>query len=386
MTPKSADIVIIGAGVVGASIAYHLTQMAAKNVIILEKEALPATGSTCKANGGIRAQFATEINILLSLKSMEILDSLDEEMKEQVGYIKAGYLFMTARKENWKILQNLLRIQEKLGVPVKMLQKSEIEDKTSYAFTQDILGGSFGQNDGFIDSNGLAAAFLKAAIKKGARIFLETEVTGIEVSKRMIRGVKTSKGFIKSGVVVNAAGPYASLVADLAGVKLPVEPVRRHVGLTGKASFLPQRIPMTVDYDTGLVIRKEGPAVAICCADPSEKPGFDTSVDRKFFEFISDKILKRFPILEKAGMDTKKSWAGLYARTPDNHAILGKVEEVDGFYLANGFSGHGVMHSPAVGFVLSELVVKGRAESLDISCLSLQRFKEGKLLQEKTVL
>jgi len=386
MIPRSADIIIIGAGVVGSSIAYHLTQLGAKDIILLEKESLPATGSTAKANGGIRAQFATEINILLSLKSMEILDSLNEEMREQAGYIKAGYLFMASKKENWKTLQDLFEIQTKLGVSVQKLSRSEIEEKVLYAFSKDILGGTFGQNDGFIDSNGLATAFLKAAMKKGARLFLETEVEGFQISGKNVIAVKTSKGDIKLKVVINAAGPYAAQVALMAGIKLPVEPIRRHVGLTGRADFLPQRIPMTIDYDTGLVIRKEGPAVAICCADPSEKRGFDITVDRKYFEFISDKILKRFPILETAGMDTKKSWAGLYAQTPDCHAILGKVEEVHGFYLANGFSGHGLMHSPAVGLVLSELIVKGKEESLDISCLNLKRFKKGKLLHEKTVL
>lgn len=386
MIPRSADIVIIGAGVVGASIAYHLTKLGAQDTIILEKESLPAAGSTAKANGGIRAQFATEINILLSLKAMEILNSLDEEMKEQVEYIKAGYLFMASKQRNWKTLQSLYEIQKRLGVSVQKLSRREIEEKAAYTFTQDILGGTFGPDDGFIDPNGLATAFLKQAIKKGTRLFLETEATGIQVSRKNVVAVKTPKGEIKSKVVVNAAGPYAAKVAELAGVKLPLMPIRRHVGLTGKAPFLPRQIPMTIDYDTGLVIRKEGPAVAMCCADPSEKPGFDTSVDRRFFEFISEKVLKRFPLLEKAGIDTKKSWAGLYAQTPDCHAILGKVEEVQGLYLANGFSGHGLMHSPAVGLVLSELIVKGKEESLDISSLNLKRFKEGKLLKEKTVL
>jgi sarcosine oxidase subunit beta len=196
----------------------------------------------------------------------------------------------------------------------------------------------------------------------------------------------TDKGFIQSNIIINAAGPYASYVARMAEVEVPVVPIRRHVALTGVVDFLPRLITIKIYYDSGLVARREGPAISYACADDREKPGFDMSVDWRYFEFISPKIKKRFPVLDKVGIDTKKSWAGLYSVTPDHHPILGKVDQLNGFYLANGFSGHGVMHSSAVGLVLSELIISGRAESVDISSLSLKRFKEGKMLHEYTVL
>lgn len=386
MIPKYADAIVIGAGVIGASIAYHLTKLGVGDVVILEKEAMAGMGSTSKAPAGIRVQFATPINVRLSLKSMEILETLDEEMKEQVNYAKPGYLFMTAKRENWEILQELMKIQRKEGAEVREVSQAEIKEIAPYAFTDDLIGGTFGPKDGFINPTGLMNAFLGRALQKGARLFLEGEVVGIMTSRKKVKGVKTRHGEIKSEIVVNATGPYAALVAEMAGIKIPVVPIRRHVALTGKVDSLPRLIPMTIDYDTGLVIWRESHAIAIACADPDEKPGFDTSVDRKFFEFIAPKMFKRFPSLEKSGIDSRRSRAGLYEVTPDNHPILGSVDDVRGFYLANGFSGHGVQHAPAVGLLLSELIVNGKAESLDISSLSLKRFKEGKFLSEKTVL
>lgn len=384
--PSSADIVIIGAGIIGASIAYHLARLGCRDVVILDKEPQPGLGSTSKACGGIRAQFSTEINVRLSLLSMDILEAMDQAMKSRIQYIKPGYLFMTAREKNLRRLTQLGRLQNSLGAEVELLSADEIRRKAPYIDHRGLRGGSFGSRDGFVRALGMVEAFLSRALERGARLFLGAKVTELAISGCGIKSVVTPVGTIRCDRVINAAGPYAAEVARLAGVEIPVLPVRRHIAVTRPVDFLPPVIPMTIDYDTGLLIRREQQAVALACADVREKPGFDTAVDEAFFRFIRPKISARYPLLKPVGIDPERSWAGLYEVTPDNHPILGSCEGLPGFYLANGFSGHGIMHAPAVGQLMSELVLHGTTDGLDIGPLGLNRFRTGKLIHEHAVL
>lgn len=387
---RKYDVIIIGAGVIGCSIAYHLCKLGLTNVLLVEKEEFPGTGSTSKANGGIRAQFTTEINVRMSLLSMQLLDEMDEDMRSQSGYQKAGYLFMTADTVRLRQLDKNIRFQQQLGVSVDPLTKKEIAARVPFVKTDDLVGGSFGSRDGFIDPNGLTNALFTRTLAMGARCLNRTEVVDILRERRVgeraeVMGVKATAGDFLAEVVINCAGPLAHQIGKMAGVEVPVQAVRRQIAVTGPVDFMPRVIPMTIDADTGLLIRRDGDGVSLAYSIPDEPPGFNLKFDPEFVELVAPMMMQRFPILEPAGFNFSRCWAGCYEVSPDHHAILGE-SGVPGFLLCNGFSGHGVMHSLAAGLAMAELIVKGRAESIDIAPLSVWRFAEGKLLHEGAVL
>jgi sarcosine oxidase subunit beta len=247
-----------------------------------------------------------------------------------------------------------------------------------------VAGGTFGPRDGFIDPGRLANFFLREATGGGVRIRYGAEVTGAERDGAGFR-LQTGIGELRARVVVNAAGPWAKGLAALLGVALPVEPVRRHILITGPCPSLPPLIPMVIDADSGVLVRREGDRVLIAWSNPDESPGFNLQFDPDFAERIEAPLTRRFPDVADAGIDRRRSWAGLYEVTPDHHAILGACG-VPGFFLANGFSGHGVMHAPAAGRALAECIVHGQSRSVDISALSLSRFERGETIHETMVL
>ncbi|HEY6912079.1 MAG TPA: FAD-dependent oxidoreductase [Myxococcales bacterium] len=380
---ESCDIAIVGAGVIGCSVAFHLSRMGQRGVCILEREALPGTGSTSRANGGIRAQFTTGVNIAMSLASMEILDRLEEEIGEPPVYRKAGYLFLTGDPARARAMAAAAEFQRARGVSVDVLDEAGVRARAPWLDGR-VAGGTFGPRDGFIDPGRLTNFFLREATQRGVRIRYGAEVTGAERDGAGFR-LRTAAGDIRAQVVVNAAGPWAKGLAAMLGVALPVEPVRRHILLTGPCPSLPALIPMVIDADTGVLVRREGDRVLIAFSNPDEPPGFNLQFDPEFALRIADPLTRRFPAVAAAGIDRRRSWAGLYEVTPDHHAILGG-SGVPGFFLANGFSGHGVMHAPAAGRALAEQIVRGRSESVDVSPLSLSRFERGEAIHETMVL
>lgn len=374
------EVAIVGAGVIGCSAAFHLARAGQRGVVLLERENVPGAGSTAKANGGIRAQFTTEVNLAMSLASMEILDGLAGEIGEPGVYKKAGYLFLTSSAEKFAAMREAAGWQRARGVTVEVLDERGVRAKAPYA-AGAIAGGTYGSRDGFIDPGGLCNFFLREATRAGARILYGAEVTGIE------RGflLHTNAGEVRARVVVNAAGAWAKPLAAMLGVALPVEPVRRHLFMSGPCPALPALIPMTIDADTGVLVRREGERILIAWSNPDEPPGYNTQFDPSFVERFGEALERRFPLVAEAGIDLRRSWAGLYEVTPDHHAVLGE-SGVPGFLLANGFSGHGVMHSPAAGRAIAEIVTSGRSASVDIAPLSIARFARGELVHERMVL
>jgi glycine/D-amino acid oxidase-like deaminating enzyme len=379
------EVVVVGAGIVGSSIAYQLGALGQRGVCVVEKEGLPATGSTAKANGGIRAQFTTAINAAMSLASMEILDDLAGEIGEPPLYRKAGYLFVTGARERFETMAAAAEVQRSLGVAVELLDERRVRALAPYV-AGDVAGGTYGARDGFLDPGGLANFFLAGARRQGATVRFDCEVRGIERHGTGDFTLHTDAGEMGAAVVVNAAGPHAASIAAMLGVDVPVVPVRRHIVVSGPCPSLPRQIPMTVDADTGVLIRREGDRVVIAYSNPDEPPGFDMSFDPCFVERIVDPVERRFPAVAAAGVDLRKSWAGLYEVTPDHHAILGEAPSAPGFFLANGFSGHGVMHAPAAGRCVAELIVGGRSATVDIAPLALERFARGAAIHETMVL
>jgi len=381
---ESCEIAVVGAGVIGCSVAFHLARMGQKGVRLLEREPVPGAGSTSRANGGIRAQFTTEVNVAMSLASMEILDSLAEEIGEPPVYKKAGYLFLTGDPAKVQAMKSSADWQRARGVSVEVLDERAVRARVPWVAGR-IAGGTFGARDGFIDPGGLCNFFLREATRSGVEIRYGAEVSAIECASGAFR-LATAAGEVSARAVVNAAGPWARHLAQMLGVDLPVVPVRRHLLMTGPCPALPPLIPMTIDADTGVLVRREGERILIAYSNPDEQAGFNTTFDPAFGERIAGPLEERFPAVSDAGIDLRRSWSGLYEVTPDHHAVLGPAPEVPGFFLANGFSGHGVMHSPAAGRAIAELIVRGRSESVDISALSLDRFSRGTLIHEKMVL
>lgn len=385
MTPRH-DVLIIGAGVVGCSVAFHLSRLGVRRVALVERERVPASGSTSKANGGIRAQFTTAVNVAMSLRSMDILDALAPRLGEPPIYRKAGYLFFTASEERLAAMEQAVEFQRLLGVPVELLSGDEVRMRAPFVEGGDFVGGTFGERDGFLDPESLTGFFLREAARSGVEAVFGADVLAIRRAASGAFLVSTSVGEREAGVVVNAAGPWAAGVAAFAGVDLPVVPVRRHLLLTGPCATLPATIPMTIDADTAVLIRREGDRVLIAYSNPDEPAGFDTSFDPSFPERVVEPLERRFPLVAAAGLDLRHSWAGLYEVTPDHHAILGPAPGVPGFFLVNGFSGHGIMHAPAAGEAVAEWIAGGRATSVDVSPLAPDRFARGEGIQETMVL
>jgi sarcosine oxidase subunit beta len=384
---ETADVVIIGSGIVGSSVAYHLAQQECTNVLVIERDAHQGKGSTGKSMGGVRAQFSTPVNIQMSKYSIDFFSKFDEVVGHPADYRAHGYLFCATNEKHLAYLKGNRERQNALGVTnVEWVSPDDIVKMVPQLRVDDILGGTFCPTDGFVDPHSVMMGFMLKAREKGVRLWLETEVTGIEVDGRSIAGVHTTRGFVSTRIVVNAAGAWAARVAAMAGAELPVEPLRRQLVPTEPFDQLPQRFPMVIDMSTGFHFRREGKGILLAWNDPEETPGFKTDFDETFVEKILTRAASRVPVLAEAGVNPRRAWAGLYEMTPDHHAIIGPAPNVEGLYFVNGFSGHGVMHSPASGKIGADLILQGRSDLVDATQLSVDRFATGRLLEETAVL
>ncbi len=386
---QKAEIVIIGGGVVGASVAYHMTERGCSDVLILEREHSLGLGSTGKATGGVRAQFETDINIKLSLYSLDFFRDWDFDCE----YEPRGYLFLATDLAQLDFLKKCSERQRLLGYgEVEIVDAKTIADMIPGLNCDDITGGSFGPRDGFINPLAVLEGFMVAAAMKGARVRTSALVRSIDVEGGRVTGVRTSEGRLECEKVVVCSGAWARIVAATAGIDLPVEPQRRQIVWAKTANPLPPELPMVIDLSNGFHFRPgrdfhltadaaDGCDVIFAYPDPDEPASFSTDFDEAFIEKVAEMAAHRAPFLNGASIVYEKCRAGLYENTPDHHAILGGCE-VEGLYFANGFSGHGVMHSPATGSALAEIILHGKASFLDVSCLRLERFAQGELLHE----
>ena len=385
---QTADVVVVGGGIVGASVAWHLTEAGCRNVLILEREAHQGKGSTGKSMGGVRAQFATKPNIQMSLYSIPFYAAFEEHLGHPSGYRAQGYLFVATLPKHLEYLQTNQKLQKSLGLEqARMMSCEEIGAMVPELRCDDVLGGSFCPTDGFIDPYSAMVGFTQRACQQGAAIWRSTEVTGIQRDASGVTGVETSRGPVSTRVVVNAAGPWSSEVAALAGIPLPVEPMRRMLVPTEPFDGVSHRSPMVVDMSTGFHFRPESLGFLLAWNDPEEKTGFNTEFEPAFIEKVLTLAADRVPCFENLAVNPKRAWAGLYEMSPDHHAIIGPVAELRGFYCANGFSGHGAMHAPATGRIVADLIVSGETEVVgEIEVLSPARFAKGELLHETAVL
>ncbi|MBI3652423.1 MAG: FAD-binding oxidoreductase [Acidobacteria bacterium] len=383
----TAEVVIIGGGIVGSSVAYHLAEAGCTDVLIVEREEQQGMGSTGKSAGGVRAQFATPINIQMSLYSLKVFAQFAELTGGHTADYRAhGYLFIATTPRHLDSLRANRRIQNQYGVNnVEAISRETILEMVPQLYGEDILGGNFCPTDGFVDPNSVMSGFAARARELGVKTWLNTQVTGIEVESGRIKTVQTSRGTIATRQVVNAAGAWAQAIGRMVGVEIPVTPWRRQIVNTQPFDVLPNPLPMVIDMSNGFHFRRDGSGILMAWPDPDDQPQFTTRFDPDFIEEILIRAVKRVPCLVDAEVNPRRCWAGLYEVSPDHHAIIGVVPGVEGLVLVNGFSGHGVMHSPAAGRLAAEFVL-GKERFLDASPLSLTRFAEGKLLQETAVL
>ncbi len=377
--PNTAEVVVIGGGVMGASTAYHLAQHGGARVVLLEREPFFGQGATGRCAGGIRHQFGTAINIQLSIHSLRMLDEFEAETGQPALVRKCGYLFVLTREEDFAEFRQNLELQHSLGVMTEWLSGDEVRQLAAPGVFPDALAGTFCAQDGLADPNSVVMGYVNAARKRGAVCLTEVSVTGIEVSGDHVSGVTTHQGRIAARAVVNCAGPWSAAVGRMVGLELPVVPLRRQWLTTTPLPSLPPRFPFVIDFAQSLYFHPEGAGLLTGMSNPNETAGEDQSVDPDWELIHMEAAIKRMPLLERAGVASR--WAGLYEVTPDAHPLLGPTP-VDGFYLLTGFSGHGFMHGPIGGKLLAEMITLGRAQTLDVSALAYSRFAEGKTTRE----
>jgi len=385
---RTAEVVIIGGGIVGSSIAYHLTDAGCRNVLVLERETHQGKGSTGKSMGGVRAQFTTPVNIQMSLYSIPFYAAFDERLAHPAGYRPQGYLFVATKPAHLEYLQTNQKLQKSLGLKnVRMLAKAEIVEMVPQLRSDDILGGSFCPTDGFVDPYSSMVGFIKRAMDNGATLWKSIEVTEILKENGRVAGVATTRGEVHAPAVVNAAGPWAADVAAMAGVDLPVKPLRRMLIPTEPFEEVSHEIPMVIDMTNGFHFRPEGRGFLLAWNDPEETPGYKFDFDPEFIEKVLIRAADRVPCFGNLAVNPKRAWAGLYEMSPDHHGIIGEFEELPGFHAASGFSGHGVMHAPATGKIVADLIMSGTTKVVDnVGVLSPARFRTGKLLHETALL
>ena len=380
--PNTADFIVIGGGVMGASTAYHLAARGQGNILLLEKESFFGQGATGRCAGGVRYQFATEVNIRLSLESLPMLERFENEIGQPIDYRQCGYLMLLTRPEDLAVFEANVSLQNRLGVATEWLSGDEIRHWLPMMRLEDVLAGTFNPKDGLVDPNGVVMGYVQAARRLGVQAETGVEVTGIQVEAGRVVGVKTNKGTVETRVVVNAAGPWAGLIGQMAEVDIPIIPLRRQMLTTTPLPELPLDFPFVIDFAQSLYFHREGQGVLTGMSNPGETPGFDQSVDPVWELVHLEAAAARLPMLEGAGLASH--WAGLYEVTPDAHPIFGETP-VSGFYLCAGFSGHGFMHGPVTGKLMSEILLDGHFHTVDISMLDLNRFEQDRLIREYNV-
>jgi sarcosine oxidase subunit beta len=380
---ESSEIVVIGAGIMGCAIAHALAERGQTDVIVLERDAI-ARGATADAAGGIRQQFSTATNIELATWSVRFWETYEERFGLDINFRQQGYLFLLDSPQEEATFRRNLALQQSMGVPSRWVTPAEIREIHPYVQLDGVIGGTFCPEDGWADTYNCTIGFAKAARELGVNFHEDTAVTGITVENGRVTGVTTSAGTISTRTVIIASGPQTRLVGELAGVELPVDPYRRMSFITEPFDKLPQSLPMTIEFSTGLYFHPESRGFLIGMANRDEPSSFNKTVDEEWMITNVENLIRRAPAFEEASI--MRGWAGFYEVTPDDNPLLGWVDGVEGLAVAAGFSGHGFMQGPAIGACMAELLLEGAASTVDITPFRPSRFREGQLNQEHNVI
>jgi sarcosine oxidase, subunit beta len=379
---ETADVVIVGGGVMGCSLAYHLAARKV-DVLLLERDVL-GSGSTSRNAGGVRQQFSSEVNVRIGMRSVGMLERFEDEVGVPADFRQVGYLMLLTRPSEVEDFHALMQLWHRLGLEeARWVDPGGIAELVPALNLEDVLGATFCPTDGIASPDAVTMGYAAAARRLGARIREGAAVTAIDVGEGRVTGVRTGAGEIATRAVFDCAGPWSRAVGAMAGVEVPVDPYRRHIWVTDHLAEVGRQTPMTVDFTTSFYFHPEGDGILFGMSDRDEPSTFSTEVNEGFLERVTEVGLHRLPALEKAGIRT--AWAGLYEVTPDHQAILGQVPELGGFWCACGFSGHGFMQAPSVGEELARQLV-GEPSEIDLSPLAPGRFASGRLATERNVI
>ncbi|HXU35818.1 MAG TPA: FAD-binding oxidoreductase [Blastocatellia bacterium] len=380
----TAEVVIIGGGCMGVSTAYYLSRIGIRDVVLVEREPMLGMGSTGRNAGGVRHQFSNDSNVRLSIESIQLFERFAEEIGYEIDFHQDGYLFLLSDEPHLSDFLRSIEMQKRLGIDVELLTPEGAQRMAPGLEVDGIIAATFCARDGIADPNGVTMGFAKAAQAAGVEIDREAEVTGITTVAGRVTSVQTTRGSISTPNVVNAAGPYARRIAQMAGLDLPVHPQRRHIFITEPIlKKVPASHIMVIDFKSTFYFHREGAGILFGMSDPDEPMSFNTTVSWEFLEEVTRVAVKRLPALADAGI--AHAWAGLYEMTPDAMPIIGPVTDVKGLFVIGGFSGHGFQHCPAAGRILAEMIAHGKARDFDTMPFSFDRFSQSRTEREANV-
>jgi glycine/D-amino acid oxidase-like deaminating enzyme len=363
------SVVIVGGGVIGASIAFHLAEAGVRDVVLLERNEL-GSGSTCKAAGGVRAQFSDELNIALGARSLTAFTRFGERPGQEIDLHQVGYLFLLSTSDDVAAFERDVALQNELGVTSRMIDVAEARRLSPLIDTGGLLAAAYSPDDGHCTPESVVLGYATAARRLGATLRTGTTVLDVETRGDRVTAVVTDRGTIAADAVVCAAGAWSAAVGDMVGVRLPVTPVRRQVMFT---AAMPEShtVPFTIDFSTTFYFHREGRGLLLGMSDPDQNPGFYLDYSDDWLPRLGAAVQTRAPRLLDVGLTP--GWAGLYEVTPDHNAIIGRSGSPSNFFYATGFSGHGFLQAPAVGEVIRDLYLE-RDPFVDIGPLTVDRF------------
>lgn len=354
----------------GTSIAFHLAEAGVRDVVLVERDSL-GSGSTCKAAGGVRANFSDRLNIALGARSLDLFHQFAERPGQEIDLRTPGYLFLLSRPEDVALFEASTTLQNEAGLPTRMISPAEAHRLSPLISTDGLLAACFSPSDGHCTPESVVLGYAAAARRLGAVLRTGCEVLDIDAVGNEIRRVVTNQGVIETSTVICVAGAWSASVAAMAGVELPVTPLKRQVLITEAIPGLPPELPMTIDFSSSFYFHGEGQGLLLGMSDPDQPPGFDLAQTDTWLPGLTSAMERRAPAILDAGVAS--GWAGLYEITPDHNALIGEAEGVNRLLYATGFSGHGFLQGPAVGEVIRDLYL-GRTPFVDVTPLDVRRF------------
>jgi sarcosine oxidase subunit beta len=369
--PSHADVVIIGGGIMGTSIAFHLAEAGVRNIVLVDRSEL-GTGSSAKPLGGVRATFSDPANIVLGQRSLAAFDTFQQRFSTDIGLRKVGYLFLCRSESEMLDCERSTVIQNSLGGDSRMISPAEAVRINPFLSQDALMGASHSPQDGFAEPGKVVRAYADGAAALGVRILEHTEVMDVGTTGGSISSVTTNRGTIKTAAVICCAGAWSKRIGGMVDVSLPVVPVRRQIGMTRQMSTPMPTVPFTLDLSTTMYFHNYGNGMLLGISNSNQEPGFDRDFTHEWLPEFTAAARVCAPAL--AAPDLEGGWAGLYENTPDHNALIGTSHSVEGFYYATGFSGHGFLQGPAVGELIRDLYL-GRESFMDHTSFSADRFE-----------
>lgn len=379
--PSRASVVIIGGGVMGLSTAYHLARAGVPDVVLVERDEF-GSGSTCKAAGGVRAQFSDAVNIEIGLRSLRAFETFEETFGQDIDLHQVGYLFLLDTTEQVEAFQKSVALQNEIGVPSRLLEVAEAAALSPLISTNGLLAAAYSPTDGHCTPESVVAGYAAAARRAGVRLIRHCAVIAIGSSGGSLTEVVTEQGPIRTDTVICTAGAWSRDLGAMAEVDLPVEPLRRQILTTEPMPGLDPRTPFTIDFSTSFYFHGEGQGLLLGMSDPHETPGFRLDPSDGWLDGLAAAVERRAPAIGEVGL--RPGWAGLYEMTPDHNALIGEAANVSRFLYATGFSGHGFLMGPAVGEIMRDLFL-GQTPVVDVSSLTAERFTKADLRAELNI-